>query len=131
VASTGPNVVDPSAWIDYFANGPNGGCYAPAIDTNGRVAVPSSTSLQVFNLVAQQFDGSVALQYVALMQQSEVVDLDAALALHAAALDRRRGRLLTDSVVDATAQALGAMAWTQESDFDGLAGARYWPKSAP
>jgi predicted nucleic acid-binding protein len=35
---------------------------------------------------------------------------------------------LADSIVYATAQAVGALVWTQDADFDGLAGVKFWRK---
>lgn len=125
------NVVDSSAWLEYFAEGPNAGRFAPAIEATASLLVPSITLLEVFKRISQQRDDSTALQYVALMQQSTVVDLDAAIALRAAALGRRHKLPLTDSIIYATAQAAGATAWTQDADFDGLPGVRYWPTGTP
>ena len=125
------NVVDSSAWLEYFAGGPNAGHFAPAIEAAASLLVPSITLLEVFKRISQQRDDSAALQYVALMQQSTVVDLDAAIALRAAALGRRHKLPLADSIIYATAQAAGATVWTQDADFEGLAGVRYWPVGTP
>ena len=122
------NVVDSSAWLEYFADGPNAERFAKVIEKADNLLVPSITLLEVFKRISQQRDEATALQYVAVMQQSTVVDLDAALALHAAALGLRHKLPLADSIVYATAQAGGAMVWTQDKDFDGLAGVRFWPK---
>ena len=35
------NVVDSSAWLEYFANGPGAGFFAPAIEDSGRLVVPT------------------------------------------------------------------------------------------
>ncbi len=122
------NVVDSSAWLEYFADGPNAERFAKVIEKADNLLVPSITLLEVFKRISQQRDEATALQYVAVMQQSTVVDLDAALALHAAALGLRHKLPLADSIVYATAQAGGAVVWTQDKDFDGLAGVRFWPK---
>lgn len=122
------NVVDSSAWLEYFADGPNAAHFAKAIEKPDGLLVPSITLLEVFKRISQQRDEAAALQYVAVMQQSVVVELDAALALHAAALGLRHKLPLADSIVYATAQAGGALVWTQDKDFDGLAGVRFWPK---
>jgi predicted nucleic acid-binding protein len=122
------NVVDSSAWLEYFADGPNAGHFAKVIEKPDRLLVPSITLLEVFKRISQQRDESAAFQYVAVMRQSTVVDLDAALALHAAALGSRYKLPLADSVVYATAQAYGALIWTQDADFDGLPGVKYWRK---
>lgn len=122
------NVVDSSAWLEYFADGPNAEHFAKAIEKPDGLLVPSITLLEVFKRICQQRDESAALQYVAVMQQGAVVELDAALALRAAALGVRHKLPLADSVVYATAQHAKAMVWTQDSDFEGLAGVRFWRK---
>ena len=123
-------VVDSSGWLEYFADGPNAQHFAPAIEATARLLVPSITLLEVFKRISQQRDESVALQYVALMQQSKVIDLDAAIAVRAAALGRRHKLPLADSIIYATAQATGATVLTQDADFEGLAGVRYWARMA-
>lgn len=71
---------------------------------------------------------TAALQAAALMQQGEIVDLDATLALHSAKLGVQLKLPLADSVLYATAQLFGATLWTQDAHFEGLAGVRYTPK---
>ena len=84
----------------------------------------------MFKRVAQQRDEGAALQCVAVMQQGEVVELDAALALRAAAVGLRHKLPLADSVVYATAQAANATVWTQDGDFEGLPGVKFRAKRA-
>jgi predicted nucleic acid-binding protein len=123
------NVVDSTAWLEYFADGANAEHFAKVIEKPDELLVPSITLLEVFKRVSQQRDEAAALQCVAVMQQSTVVELDAALALHAAALGLRHKLPLADSIVYATAQAGGALVWTQDKDFEGLAGVRFWAKA--
>ncbi|MGH8456821.1 MAG: type II toxin-antitoxin system VapC family toxin [Stenotrophobium sp.] len=122
------NVVDSSAWLEYFADGPNADRFAAAIEKPDKLVVPSITLLEVFKRVMQQRDEDAALQCVAVMQQGNVVTLDSALALKAAALGLRHKLPLADSIVYATAQNADALVWTQDSDFEGLPGVRFWPK---
>ena len=124
------NVVDSSAWLEYFAGGSNAIHFASVIETAAELLVPSITLLEVFKKISQQHDSSVALRYVALMQQAKVIDLDAAIAIRAAELGRRYKLPLADSIIYATAQAGGATVWTQDADFDGLDDVRYFAKSA-
>ena len=124
------NVVDSSAWLEYFADGPKAEHFASAIEDTAALVVPSITVLEVFKRISQQRDEATALQYVAVMQQGRVVDLDAALALRAAALGLRHKLPLADSIIYATAQAARAIVWTQDADFEGLDGVRYWPSNS-
>ncbi|TAN04526.1 MAG: type II toxin-antitoxin system VapC family toxin [Rhodanobacteraceae bacterium] len=123
------NVVDSSAWLEYFAGGPNADRFAKVIENPGELLVPSITLLEVFKRVSQQRDESLALQYVAAMRQSATVDLDATLALRAAQLGMRHKLPLADSIIYATAQAADAWVWTQDADFEGLPGVKFWRKS--
>ena len=123
------NVVDSSAWLEYFADGPNAAFFASAIEAVGALVVPSSTLLEVFKRVRQQRGESAALEAIALMQQGRVVDLTAELALGAAKLGADHKLPLPDSVVLATARAYDATLWTQDADFEGLPGVRFRRKA--
>ena len=114
------NVVDSSAWLEYFADGPNAGFFAPAIEATDELVVPSICLLEVFKRVCQQRGEGPALQVVAVMQKGRVVDLDFALALIAAKIGTDTKLALADSVVLATARQTEAVLWTQDADFEGL-----------
>ena len=121
------NVVDSSAWLEYFADGLNAAQFANAIEDTAALVVPAITLLEVFKRISQQRDEATALKYAAVMQQGRVVDLDAALALRAAALGLRHKLPLADSIIYATAQSVRGVVWTQDADFEGLDGVRYLP----
>lgn len=123
-----PNVVDSSAWLAYFADEPTAATFAPAIETVRDLIVPAICLLEVFRVVTRQRGDGPALQAVAVMQQGQVIDLDAALAVAAASIGAAHRLPLADSVVYATARAVGGVVWTQDADFDGLDGVRYVPK---
>jgi len=125
------HVIDSSAWLEYFADGPNAEHFAAVIEQPAQLVVPSLTLLEVFERIGQQRDDAAALQCVAVMQQSTVVDLDAALAIRAASLGKRHGLPLADSIVYATAQSAAAIVWTQDADFEGLTGVKYWARQPP
>ena len=125
---SGPNVVDSSAWLEYFADGMSAPHFAAPIEAVGRLVVPAICLLEVFKVVLRQRGESDALQAVALMQQGTIVDLDATLALSAATLGLAHKLPLADSIVYATAVRVGGVVWTQDEDFDGLPTVAYFPK---
>ena len=124
------NVVDSSAWLEYFADGPNAGFFAPAIEATDELIVPSVCLLEVFKRVCQQRGEGPALQAVAVMQQARVVDLDSALALIAARIGTDTKLALADSVVLATARNSDATLWTQDADFEGLPDVKFRAKKS-
>ena len=119
------NVVDSSAWLEYFSDGPNAGFFAPAIERTNELLVPSVVLLEVFKRVLQQRSEGKALQAIAVMQQGRVIELDAALALSAAKIGFEIKLPLADSIILATARRFNATVWTQDEDFDGLEKVKY------
>ena len=122
------NVADSSAWLEYFADGLNAGRFAAAIEDVERLIVPSICLLEVFKRVLQQRGEQEALQAAALMRQATVEDLTVEVALDAARIGAGLKLPLADSVVMATARKYSAVLWTQDSDFDGLEGVKYFAK---
>lgn len=124
------NVVDSSAWLEYFADGPNARVFASAVETTEKLVVPTICLLEVFKRVLQQRGESAALRVVAQMQQGRIVDLDSTLALSAARLSHGLKLPLADSIVLATARAFEAKIWTQDADFAHLDNVKYVPKKS-
>ena len=119
------NVVDSSAWLEYFANGPNAAEFAVAIEDIGSLLVPALTIFEVFKRILQQADETAALRATAAMQQGRVVDLDATLAANAAKLSHDLGLPLADSIILTTARSQEAVLWTQGADFEGISGVEF------
>jgi len=119
------NVVDSSAWLEYFANGPNASFFARPIERPGELVIPSLTIYEVFKRVLQQRTEAEALHAVAVMQQGQVVDLDARLAMSAARLSLETRLPMADSIVLTTARQYAATLWTQDADFHGVEGVQY------
>jgi predicted nucleic acid-binding protein len=124
------NVVDSSAWPEYFANGPNAQFFAPPIEQTDKLIVPSLSLFEVFKRILQQRDEQDALQAVAVMQQGAVIDLDSSVALSAARLSVEKKLPMADIVVLATAREYGATPWTQDANFEGLDKVQYRRRKA-
>ncbi len=122
------NVVDSSGWLEYFADGPNAGFFATAIEKPVDLVVPTISLYEVFKRVLQQRDHGAALQVVAVMRQGKVVELTEALAVSAARLSVKHGLPMADSIMLATAQAADATLWTQDADFAHVEGVSYVAK---
>lgn len=119
------NVLDSSAWLEYFADGPNANDFAPIAADTDALVVPSITIFEVFKRVRIQRDSGSALRVVAQMKQGQVIDLDGDLAIMAAEFSAEVGLPLADSVILTIARSIGATLWTQDSDFAGMDGVEY------
>jgi toxin FitB len=122
------NVVDSSGWLEYFADGPNASAFSKPIESTQSLIVPTLSLFEVFKRVSQQRGEDEALRAIAVMEQAKVVDLDRATALEAARLAIQHRIAMADSVMLATAQRHSATLWTQDADFDGLAGLKYFAR---
>lgn len=122
------NVVDSSAWLEYFADGPLASEFRQPILETGKLVVPSIVLYEVAKRIMQQRDERTALEVVAQMGVGKVVPLDVPLALEAARLGYRHKLPLADSVIYATAQQAGATLWTMDSHFRDLPGVRYFQR---
>jgi predicted nucleic acid-binding protein len=123
--STAPRLVlDSSCWLEYLADTPRADLFAPAVEAPERLVVPVLTVYEVIKKLMRESGEEAATAALALMQQSEVVEIGLPLAMDAAL----NGLPLADSLIYATARHHDAELWTQDAHFEGLAGVRYFPK---
>ena len=122
------NVADSSGWLEYFADGPNAKAFGKAIEEPAELLVPTLSLYEVFKQVLRQRGEGEALQAVAVMQQSTVIELTAPLALAAARISLDLGIPMADSIMLATARASDATLWSQDADFANVPGVRYIAK---
>jgi predicted nucleic acid-binding protein len=122
------NVVDSSAWLEYFADGPNASFFATAIENVRDLLVPTVCIAEVFRRVQQQRGEDAAIQAVALMQQGQIISMDASLAVSAGRLGNEMKLPLADSIIFATAQAHSAILWTQDADFEKVPNVKFRAK---
>jgi toxin FitB len=120
------NVVDSSGWLEYFSDGPNAPAFAKPIEATRSLIVPTLSLFEVFKRVCQQRSEDEALRAIAVMEQGKIVDLDRATALEAARLAIEYRIAMADGVMLAIAQRHRAILWTQDVDFDGLPGTKYY-----
>ena len=122
------NVVDSSAWIEFFVDGPNAGFFAKAVGDVEALLVPSVVVLEVYRYVLRQRGRKEALEAAAAIRQGRIIDLDEGLAIEAAELGASLRLPLADSIIYASALAHEATLWTQDSDFEGLEAVEYRAK---
>jgi len=119
------NVVDSSAWLEYFASGPNAGFFAKALEDTQQLIVPALSLFEVFKRVLEQRGEGDALQAAAVMGQGMVVDLETPIALRAAKLSVEHRLPMADSIMLATARSYDATLWIQDADFEDVRGVQY------
>jgi toxin FitB len=123
------NVIDSSAWIEYFTDSPYAGYFSNAIEDEKRLIVPSICIYEVFRKLLQEIDESYALQAVTQMQTGRVINLDEFLAIEAARLGHDYKLPLADSIILATTYRHQATLYTLDEHFDGKECVKYFSKS--
>lgn len=118
------NVVDSSAWLEYFADTDRADLFAGAIEDFNNLIVPTVCIYEVYKKILRERGEDAALQVFSLMSLGHVVELDSSLALEAA----RHPLPLADSIIYSTALRFGAILWTQDSHFEHIPGVRYFGK---
>ena len=124
----GLHLVDSSGWLEYFADGPNAGRFAVPLSEPGRLVVPTVSLYEVFRVVLRERGEDDAIRAAALMGQGREIPLSSALALEAARLAHEGRLAMADGIILATARSTGALLWTQDADFEGMANVRYFAK---
>ena len=122
------NIVDSSAWLEYFAGTKNAGNFAKVIEASKSLIVPSIIFYEVFKKILSERGEDDALFITAHMKIGKVVDLDLDTALRAAKLSSEYGLPMADSIILATAQKYDAVVWTQDADFKRFKGVKYFSK---
>jgi predicted nucleic acid-binding protein len=116
----GLHLVDSSGWLEFFTDGGNAGVFAEPLRDLTQVIVPTISLFEVFRVVHRERGEADAIQAAALMKQAQEIPLSASLAMEAARLSAQYRLVIADSIIYASAQAGGAVLWTQDVDFNGL-----------
>ncbi len=119
--------MDSSAWLEYFADGPNAAYFAPAIESTDELLVSTIGVYEVFKWFCKRRTQSQALDALAAMSQGKIIEVDVSVAVSAATLSLELRLPMADSLMLATARAHEALLWTQDSDFKGIDSVRYRP----
>jgi predicted nucleic acid-binding protein len=122
------NVVDSSGWLEYFVDSKNAGHFAGPLEDRDKLIVPTICLYEVFKLVLRERGEEAALQAVALMKQGKQAPLTDSLAIQAAKMSMDYKLPMADSIILTTTRAFDAVVWTQDEDFSGIDGVKYFPK---
>ncbi|MFC1616023.1 type II toxin-antitoxin system VapC family toxin [Patescibacteria group bacterium] len=123
------NIVDSSAWLEYFANSKNAKNFIKPIENTKRLIVPTIIIYEIFKKILHEKDEHIALQIIAHLKQGKVVDLSLELSISAGKLSYEHKIPMADAIILATANKYNAKIWTQDADFKGLKNVMYFKKN--
>ena len=122
------NLVDSSGWIEYLQNSPRADLYALPIENRNRLLVPTIALFEVYKILSRKIAPELVDRCLAVMRLGKVLDLTDARAIAAAQASRAHSLALADAAMYSMAQEYGATFWTQDVDYKGLPGVRYFAK---
>lgn len=123
------NLVDSSGWIEFFQAGRNGPVFKPVIEDRHHLLVPTIALFEVHKVLSRKLTETLVNQCLDVMRLGRVLDLTDARAVAAANISRLHNLAMADAAMYAHAREFEATFWTQDVDYDGLPGVRYFPKA--
>ena len=123
------NVVDASGWIEFFKAGSNGPVFKPVIEDHHRLLVPTIALYEVHKILSRALPPALVAQSLDVMRRGRVVDFTDARAIAASEVALRFKLAMSDAAMYSVALEYGATFWTQDVDYQDLAGVQYWAKT--
>jgi predicted nucleic acid-binding protein len=122
------NIVDSSGWIEFFTAGTNGLVFKAVIEQRDKLLVPTINIFEVHKVLSRKLPASAVLSCLDVMRQGRVLDLTDKRAVAAADIAGKHKLAMADAVIYSMAREFDGTLWTQDVDYNGLAGVRYFEK---
>ncbi len=122
------NVLDSSAWLDFFTGSVLAPIFRPIIQDWNNLIVPTIALYEVRKKSILQRGVQAAEDAMDLMRDGRIVACDEEIALKAVELSLQYKLPMADSIIYATALAHNAIVWSSDSDFKDLPNVRYFDK---
>jgi predicted nucleic acid-binding protein len=121
-------VLDSSGWLEFFADGPHAEECATRLRQPANIVTPTVAIYEVYKWIKRERSEEEAMQAVATMKKTKIVELSEELALTAADLSLAHGLPMADSMMLAAARAQNAELVTTDAGFNGISGVTIFSK---
>lgn len=121
-------VLDSSGWIEFFGDGPYAEEFAARLRQPQNVIVPTVAIYEVYKWLKRERSEDHALDAVATMKKTVVVNLTEEVALVAADLSLLHGLAMADAMMLAFARLNHAELLTTDSGFEAIPGVTIFSK---
>ncbi len=122
------NIVDASGWIEFFLAGTNGPKFKPVIENTSELLVSSVNMYEVNRVLSRKLPVELRDMCLQVMRRAPVIELNDERAIAASELSLKHGLAMADAAMYAIALEHKAVLWTQDADYQGLKGVKYFPK---
>ncbi len=122
------NLVDSSGWLEYFAGDKNAKDFAPILENSDELIVSVISIYEVYKILLKQCEEDVALNYVALMHQAKIINVNSEISIEAVRATVKYKIPMADSIIYTTGILNDAIIWTQDYDFINLPNVKFIKK---
>jgi toxin FitB len=123
------NVVDSSAWIEYFLDSARADIFAQAIEQTDSLIVPAMSLFEVHRFLSRNASVTLREECLNVMRRGTVADLTDARAVAASECAQKHSLAMADAVMYSIAREFEATLWTQDVDYQGLPGVQFHAKN--
>jgi toxin FitB len=123
------NVVDSSAWIEFFLGSTEGRAYKPVIEQTALLVVPALALFEVHRFLSRSIDSASRDVCLNVMRRGTVVDITDARAIAASQAAHTHKLAMADAAMYSIAREFDATLWTQDVAYQGLEGVKFLAKS--
>ena len=123
------NVIDSSGWIEFFLGTLAGQIYKPVIEQTSQLIVPALSLFEVHKFLSRSAEAAQRDACLDIMRRGTVVPVTDARAIAASAVAQQHKLAMADAVMYSIAREYEATFWTQDVDYQGLAGVQYAAKT--
>ena len=122
------NVVDSSGWVEYFQDSRRADLFASAIEQRDQLLVPVIALYEVHKILSRQMPPEVVEKFLNVMRRGQVLELTDKRAIAASTASSQHGLAMADAAMYSMAQEFNATFWTQDVDYQALAGVKFFAK---
>lgn len=122
------NLVDSSGWLEYLTDGRNAEIFSPVIENSSTLIVSVINVYEVYKKVLIERGEDYANKVIEVMQQVKIIDITYSISIKAANISYKHKMPMADSLIYATGIEYNSTIWTQDADFKGLKGVKYFKK---
>jgi toxin FitB len=122
------NVVDSSGWIEYFFDSTRADLFASAIEDVTKLLVPVVSIFEVHKVLSRKLPAGAVLSCLDVMRQGRVLDLTDRRAVAAADITAKHKLAMADAVMYSMAREFDGTLWTQNVNYEGLVGVKFFAK---
>ena len=123
------NVVDSSGWIEYLTDSKRADLFAFPIEQRDQLLVPTVSLFEVQKFLNRNVSAELAKHCLDVMRLGRVLDLTDSRAIAAAKVATQHKLAFADAAMYSMALEHAATFWTQDVDYEGLPGVRYFAKT--